>query len=125
MELNRKKIAALLMAVVLLGLISVVAVQPVAAVNIGKAWVDFDGSKNRGVARLDLTDGNVNDVGLKSYWYAGEIIKEAKKRGYTVVKWRWNMAAEISAHAAGYKAGERTHCEVIDIELWTQSWGID
>jgi len=39
----------------------------------------FDGSKNRGVARLDLTDGNVNDVGLKSYRYAGEIIKEAKK----------------------------------------------
>lgn len=102
-------------------------IVPCTKKTIGKAFVVFDGPKNQGWARLDLTSKNQNDVLDRSGWYAEQIIKEAKRLGYTVNKSQLSMDGEIKFHTGGYivTGGLDGHSDPIDIELWTNDWGID
>ena len=97
-------------------------------VRIGEADVVFTGTPEKGWARLDLTDKNDDDVFWNSFWYASEIIDTATSLGYNVVKYQQVMAAEIEVHAGCHIAGplcpEYDRMDEIDIELWTQDWGL-
>ena len=56
-------------------------------------------------------------------WYAKEIIKIAKAKGYTVKKSQKNIAYEIKVHIIVYRLKiDLGHGNPVDIELYTSNW---
>ena len=90
--------------------------------RIMKVDVWFYKDSNHGIALVPFTEENKQDLWDRACSYAAQIIDEARRKGYVVIKSQKNMAYEIRAHIFMYDWGERSHSNPIDIELYTTTW---
>ena len=101
----------------------------VKTVLINEAIVKFDGPPDNGVARIEISENNFLDLWYEACDYSDQIILEAKKLDYNILKSQINMAGEIRAHVWMYalldgfpKVNDGKHSNPIDVELFTGNW---